>query len=105
MSDDVLRLTFPDFDAPLPGERIPPMHKLPCGCRGVWLAPAGDGLLVLSACDGDAEAGLFVRSIEGAVPERLDRDEAARLLHAVQRLIGDGYRYRDIRSLLRLNEP
>ena len=86
--------------------RIPAMHRLPCGCRGIWLLTLPDHLLVLSACDGDVESSLFVRRINKTdYPERLDPAEAAGLFRGVQALIGDGYRYRDLRSLLRLNEP
>jgi hypothetical protein len=102
-----LHLAEDDAAAPAPdAARIPAMHRLPCGCRGIWLLTLPDNLLVLSACDSEVEASLFVRRINKEdLPERLDTAEAVRLFRAVQDLIGDGYRYRDLRSLLRLNEP
>jgi hypothetical protein len=102
-----LRLHLAEAPAPVPeAARVPAMYRLPCGCRGVWLLEGLDTLLVLSACDSDVDSSLFVRKIDTeAFPKRLDPAEAARLFRAVQDLIGDGYRYRDIRSLLRLNEP
>lgn len=104
MSESELRLHLAaDEHEGIPTTRIT-LHQAPCGCVGILL---GQAMLVLSACDGDDRTyGFFLRQIDDALASKpLSIADTEATVRGVQSLLGDGYRYRDIRSLLRLNEP
>ncbi len=75
--------------------------KFSCGCNG--FLGLSDKALVVSACDGgrdDPEVGLFWRDLSDKEHEPLEPERAKELLDEMSSLVGDGHRYREIRSLL-----
>ena len=77
--------------------------KFSCGCIG--FLGLSDKALVVSACDGgghDPEVGLFWRDLSDKEHEPVEPERAKKLVDEIAGLVGDGHRYREIRSLLRL---
>jgi hypothetical protein len=71
-----------------------------CGCMGIPLS--GKDALLLDRCDdpdGDSTT-LEIRDMDGKESEPLNDSHSKNLIQAAYYLIGDGYRFREIKKLL-----
>jgi hypothetical protein len=80
--------------------------RFDCGCVGlvgVQGVPEGEGQhLLLQACDADdSSLGLFPRDMSGKAHEPVSEEKARGLIQEMGRLMMDGYKFREVRNLLR----
>jgi len=76
--------------------------KFSCGCIG--FVGLSDKALCISPCDTDRydpDVSLFWRDLSDKTHEPLEPEPAKKLMDEIADLVGDGHRYREIRSLLK----
>lgn len=85
-------------------EPAAPLVRFTCGCIGFRPVGPDSTALLVYACDGDGEpTALFYRRPNN--PETftpLTAEETATIVAALQKLVGNGYRYRELAALLRM---
>ena len=72
--------------------------RFDCGCVGIL---DGDRFpVVVESCDGDGGFGFFRRDMTGKTFERLAVGEEETLIKGIAKLVGEGYRHREVKRLL-----
>jgi len=82
--------------------------KFSCGCVGlVGVQGSPDNRpLIVSACDGEGEGlSLYRRDMTDKERTPLPDRESERIVKALTRLIHDGHKYREVKTLLGILEP
>lgn len=75
--------------------------KYDCGCVGIPTGVCDNALLVHVCDDPDGDSTTFsIRNMEGKSTSPIDIDSERRYITKVASLVGDGYRFREIKRLL-----
>lgn len=72
-----------------------------CGCMGIPFDDKGNAL-ILDQCDdpdGDS-ATIHIRDMDGKESEPLTESQSKEIIRNVGSLVGDGYRFREVKRLL-----
>lgn len=72
--------------------------RFECGCAGLRVPDHTD--IVIRPCEGDGDLSFHRRDLSDKSHSELSADKVDQLVMEIGALVGDGHRFREVRSLL-----